>query len=649
MAPSFRAIAYGLTALAVLGSTPLACAQRATAEDAVIQSGSLAITSLPPGGATVSSVVATISGPALSTPVQTTLVLSHYEFAGIIGNLPAGSSYTVHVDAFAEDGGAPTFSGEQTNVTVLADRTASVLITLQQTTPSTPFSNSAPRIKGVTVSNGNPSPNEVVQLVATAEDLDDTNLSFSWSGPGTFSDTKSAAPSWTAPAVAGNYALKLAVDDGRGGHSDIFINIIVGDSKGSLAVTAFFNSWPVVDGITAETGTFRPGTSARVIATAHDSDHDNLQYAWSTTCDGTFSNPSDSSPLFTLRAASSSTYCKLSVAVTDGNGGSTSGTYQIATTSGPPPVAYAPIVDSTFMSRNYAVTQEEVVLRVAAHSADGSAVSTKWTATKGEFYRETVSAGLSEIRWSVSTCSDDPITVTATTSNASGAEVQTSFLIYTQGCPPPPPKYALALSPGGNGVALPASMDFSGDSTVEMWVYLRSYQSVSLGFNKASSGREDRVLQFVNGIPSTYYYLADGRYVRIQGDKAISLNAWHHVATQVAGTIALFVDGQLIGAMPYSSALGTSSANAWIGGAPPDRPIAPDGFIADVRVSRSLRYATSFGSPGPLSTDVLTVGFWPLNESSGTSANDVSSNGNTGTLVGSATWSTDAGRPPSNY
>ncbi|NOK19858.1 Ig-like domain-containing protein, partial [Corallococcus carmarthensis] len=84
----------------------------------------------------------------------------------------------------------------------------------------------------------------------------------------------------------------------------------------------FFNSWPVVTGMTALPSSVEVGQAAQVTAFASDADGDPLSYEWTASCPGTWADATSASPSFTPSSPRPSEgTCTLTVVVRDGRGG----------------------------------------------------------------------------------------------------------------------------------------------------------------------------------------------------------------------------------------------------------------------------------------------------------------------------------------
>lgn len=128
----------------------------------------------------------------------------------------------------------------------------------------------------------------------------------------------------------------------------------------------------------------------------------------------------------------------------------------------------------------------------------------------------------------------------------------------------------------------------------------------------------------------------------------VSLNAWHHVAGTFDGSaLRLYVDGVLKRTMPFTGTIKQTPVIAPRIGAWADPVQGPDryfkGNIDEVRVWHRALSQTEIAANMNNHIDTATVvglaGYWRFNEGAGTTVNDISGHGNTGTLV-SAVWAT---------
>jgi hypothetical protein len=129
---------------------------------------------------------------------------------------------------------------------------------------------------------------------------------------------------------------------------------------------------------------------------ASDADNDPLSYAWTSTCTGSFSASTATSPTFTL-AAGQSGACTLSVVVSDGRGGSTSGALTLPI--GQPAVLAPPVIVDFVQSMTSAFSGQTVNLLVDATDPQGSALTFQWSANGGTLAGQQDAATSSSVVW----------------------------------------------------------------------------------------------------------------------------------------------------------------------------------------------------------------------------------------------------------
>ena len=114
--------------------------------------------------------------------------------------------------------------------------------------------NQAPQISDISADPGEILAGEACTLNCTASDPDGDELSYSWSGPGSFGGTAQAETSWSHDEQ-GVFSLVCTVDDGRG--------LQAMDSV-TVTVTAF-NVAPEITAVTATPDTTYPGEAVHAL------------------------------------------------------------------------------------------------------------------------------------------------------------------------------------------------------------------------------------------------------------------------------------------------------------------------------------------------------------------------------------------------
>jgi len=373
----------------------------------------------------VDRVTVTVSGQDIAPPIVHDLVRAGGQWKGVIGQIPVGTNRTFHADAYDASATA-IYSGEVTGVTITKGAPAVVVLLLQQATPPTPFVNSVPVIDGLVASAAAVGPEEEVSLALSAHDPDPGDaLAYSWTATGgTFSSTSSASVVWTAPAVAGSYNLMAAIQDQKGATNALALTVEVQPhfAKGKAKVSVSFNTWPEVSGLTAQPGMIAPGATAAIQLVAVDGDGDLLAFSWSDNCGGSFSSTTAEDPVWTAPLGPPLS-CTLSVAISDGRGGATTGSLTVLVGSVAPNIA--PQIDSSYQSAEDAVAGETVTFRVYASDPEGGVLSFAWSAASGSLGTAQSTSTSSEVVWTASGICPTAIVLTAT--DPEGAQTAYTF------------------------------------------------------------------------------------------------------------------------------------------------------------------------------------------------------------------------------
>lgn len=127
-------------------------------------------------------------------------------------------------------------------------------------------------------------------------------------------------------------------------------------------------------------------------------------------------------------------------------------------------------------------------------------------------------------------------------------------------------------------------------------------------------------------------WTANNGNVALQG--SITAGVQHHVAITYDGsTVRLLLDGSVLASSAATGAISTTSNSLYIG-ADPNHSEYTNGTIDEVRVSNTARYTGSYTVPTyEFANDANTIALYHFDEGNGSTANDSSGNGNTGTLT----------------
>lgn len=382
----------------------------------------------------VTRLTVTSSGPDI-TSVTVELARTNGTWGGIIGNIPAGPNRSFLAQAF-DSRGVRIYEGQATNVTISANQTTLVAITLQELNRPPPFTNEAPIIEAAVASATTVQVGGTVSLNSSARDPNPSDtLAFAWTATaGSFSSVSSASTTWTAPATTGIASLMLTVSDSQGAAVavTIFINVVRGTAEGSASIDVRFNNHPVVSRVSSSMARVDVGQATTVTVSASDSDRDTLSYRWTATCSGNWDGATSSTARFTPSALPSGACnnCQLTVTVSDGRDGQSTGSLGLCVVSSSP-TRFPPIITRSCQSSPSATPAQSLIFQVEASDPQGSALSFQWQANVGQMGTAVSGSTNSRNTWIAPGCVSSGTTpsITATATNAHGLSATASFSV----------------------------------------------------------------------------------------------------------------------------------------------------------------------------------------------------------------------------
>ena len=389
--------------------------------------GQARVSVLALSAADVAEVNLTVTGPAFPQPMVFSLFKQSNQWGGLLGGLPAGGNALFTASA-SDTTGTEVFRGQAANVSIVAGQIVTVAITAQQTSTPTPFSNATPVIDALVVSATDVVPGAVVQVQATAHDPNpgDT-LTYLWTAAaGTLSATNTPNGNWSAPASEGSYELSIKVTDNHAASAttSVIVRVANANGKGHAAVTVQFNQWPVVNQVTATPAWVVLGQPTALVASAVDGDNDPLTYAWTSSCAGTFDNAT-ASPSFMPSGQPGGSACTLTVTVSDGRGGSTTG--DVTVPVGLPTVNQAPIIVSTVQSAIVVDPSSAVTLSVLATDPEGAALTFAWSAPVGTLTGQSDTTTTSQVVWTAPASANGDWNITVVVKDPAGGSTTYVF------------------------------------------------------------------------------------------------------------------------------------------------------------------------------------------------------------------------------
>lgn len=165
--------------------------------------------------------------------------------------------------------------------------------------------------------------------------------------------------------------------------------------------------------------------------------------------------------------------------------------------------------------------------------------------------------------------------------------------------------------------------------TVECWARLFGKSGFNiLVANSHKDSRRHWELYTVVGSGKLAAYIPGAQPQNVESDVDIVDGQWHHCAmTFLPGEVKLFVDGKLVKTAEISLTNSPATVGPiWFGGYPPQN-IGCDGFVDEVRLSRTVRPINGLPTAPP-ALDEETIGLWRFDSWENDRSPDLSSQAN---------------------
>jgi len=171
-----------------------------------------------------------------------------------------------------------------------------------------------------------PSGNTEIQCIAA--DADGDQIDFKWAATGGEFSGYGPIVMWKAPPAYGTYTITVTVSDKKGG-----------SAQSSLTMTVGANQSPVISSLVANPTSLLYGSSTTVTCIASDPDGDVVRFSWSSS-EGTVSGVGDKVTWISPKKGGN---FNVTVIVSDGKGGETTGSVMIPVTAATKTVTFRPI------------------------------------------------------------------------------------------------------------------------------------------------------------------------------------------------------------------------------------------------------------------------------------------------------------------
>ncbi|MDA8571598.1 T9SS type A sorting domain-containing protein, partial [Schleiferiaceae bacterium] len=207
-----------------------------------------------------------------------------------------------------------------------------------------------------------------------------------------------------------------------------------------------------------------------------------------------------------------------------------------------------------------------------------------------------------------------------------------------------PSSNSSSLSFDGNGNKIQVSANpvlNTNDLTLSCWVKLKSYGPYNHFINKTSSN--DIQFVFANNATGLYAYINNDFY---QSASLPDLNSWNYLTLTFSSSTKqgnIYINDSLVFSFLTTSTIIQSTYDLFLGGYWNATYNTVDGEMDNIQIWNTALTQSEiqqYMSCPPTGNEAGLVGYWNFEEGSGSVANDLSGNGNHGTING-ASWSSD--------
>jgi len=202
----------------------------------------------------------------------------------------------------------------------------------QETPPPTPGGNQPPVISSLVAENMQLYPSGNTEIQCIAQDADADQLDFIWACTGGGFSGAGPIVIWKAPPDYGTYTITVTVEDGKGG-----------SAQRSLDITVGANQSPAISSLVADPSGLLYGGRTTITCIATDPDGDAVSYSWSAS-EGSISGVGNK---VTWVAPNKGGNFNVTVILSDGKGGETTGNIMVTVAAAAMTVTITPVAQET--------------------------------------------------------------------------------------------------------------------------------------------------------------------------------------------------------------------------------------------------------------------------------------------------------------
>lgn len=198
--------------------------------------------------------------------------------------------------------------------------------------PPMPGGNQPPVISSLTAAQMQVYPNGNTEIQCIASDADGDKIDFKWACTGGSFTGVGPIVIWKAPEHYGTFDISVTVEDGKGGVAQASVTLTVGA-----------NQPPQISSLTSDPSGILYGGTVTLTCIATDPDGDVVRYSWSAS-EGSISGVGEK---VTWKAPNKAGNFNITVVVSDGKGGETTGNVMVVVSAATRTVTINPVAQET--------------------------------------------------------------------------------------------------------------------------------------------------------------------------------------------------------------------------------------------------------------------------------------------------------------